>query len=220
MSAQRSGAALLTVLGVESWGPLTLLLSRDGDPAALVQRLRLAWWQAAAASGDPQPPAGQLLTQLLRDQGSAFRPLGSPAWASLPPDLAFCHRLRLPRCRRCLCLRSWLLAGAENLWQPWGAERCLDRSFVAMAPLPPSGLRLAAGLLLPVVGEQGPGRGRGPVAALGREAATGSKRRGNPGPARGRPAPALLVAELKSLPCHRASPSDQQAVNPASRCIS
>lgn len=139
MSAQRSGTALVTVLGVESWGPLTLLLSRDGDPAALVQRLRLAWWQAAAAAGDPQPPAGLLLTLLLREQGHAFRPLGSPACAPLLPDLTFRHRLRRPRSERCLCLRSWSLAGTENLWLPQGAEQRLDRSFVAMTPWLPSG---------------------------------------------------------------------------------
>lgn len=131
MPAIQAVPALVSVLGVESWGPLTLLLSRDGDPAALAQRLRRAWWQAATAVGDPQPTAGQLLAVLLRHQGHVFRPLGSGVGASLPPDLAYRHRLRVPRCSRCLCWRSWQLAAAERLWRPCGAEQQLDRSFVA-----------------------------------------------------------------------------------------
>jgi hypothetical protein len=127
MTALRSDQALVNVLGVESWGPLTLLLCRDGDPAGVLQRLRLAHWQAAVAAADPQPAAGLVLTMLLRHQAAAFRPLGCPASLGLPQELAYRHRLRACRCGRCLRLRSWCPGGAQGRWRPCGGEQRLDR---------------------------------------------------------------------------------------------
>lgn len=122
-------AGLLSCLGVAGWGPLHLLLPRDGDPDALLGRLRRAWWQARQA-GEGEPPAARLLACLLRSQPD-LRPLLSPGPGAVPVDLGFRHRLVQRPGQRTLQLRSWQCTAPAHLWRPCGEELRLDGGLLA-----------------------------------------------------------------------------------------
>ena len=88
-----SSAALLSCLGVRGWGPLHWWLRRDGEPEALLERLRRAWWLARVEADDEaEPRASLLLSGLLRGSTDLLPLAAAPL---LPPRAGrvFRHRL-------------------------------------------------------------------------------------------------------------------------------
>jgi hypothetical protein len=126
-----SSAALLSCLGVRGWGPLHWWLRRDGEPEALLKRLRGAWQLAQAESeGEADPRASLLLISLLRGSTDLHPLAGAPL---LPPRAGrvFRHRLVCRPGQRWLHLRSWECSSAGSPWRCCGLERCLDAALLA-----------------------------------------------------------------------------------------
>lgn len=119
-----SSPALLSCLGVSGWGPLHWWLRRDGEPQALLSRLRLAW-RLAQAGGAPDPWAPLLLAGLLRSSMDLIPLVGAPLPPSRP-GLLFRHRLVCRPGQRWLHLRSWECCSAAVPWRCCGLERRLD----------------------------------------------------------------------------------------------
>lgn len=119
-----ASAALLSCLGVSGWGPLHWWLPRDGEPEAVLFRLRLAWRRAVAAgAGDPWAPL--LLASLLRSSPDLI-PLPAAGLPQVRPGLAFRHRLVCRPGEPWLHLRSWACQSAAVRWRCCGTERRLD----------------------------------------------------------------------------------------------
>lgn len=128
-----ASAAVLSCLGVSGWGPLHWWLRRDGEPEAVLSRLRLAWGLAAAAgAGDPCAPL--LLASLLRSSTDLI-PLTAAGLPRARAALAFRHRLVCRPGEPWLHLRSWECRPAAVPWRCCGAERRLDAA-VLQAPSP------------------------------------------------------------------------------------
>lgn len=128
-----ASAAVLSCLGVRGWGPLHWWLQRDGEPEAVLSRLRLAWELAAAAgAGDPCAPL--LLASLLRSSTDLI-PLTATGLPQARAGLAFRHRLVCRPGQPWLHLRSWECQLAAIPWRCCGSERRLDAA-VLQAPSP------------------------------------------------------------------------------------
>lgn len=126
-----SSAALLSCLGVRGWGPLHWWLRRDGEPEALLLRLRRAWQLLQAeAEGEADPRASLLLISLLRGSTDLLPLAGAPL---LPPRAGtfFRHRLVCRPGERWLHLRSWTCGSAGLPWRCCGLERCLDAALLS-----------------------------------------------------------------------------------------
>ena len=136
-----SSAALLSCLGVRGWGPLHWWLRREGEPAALLERLRRAWWLARLEADDEaEPRASLLLTGLLRASPDLLPLAAAPL---LPPRAGrvFRHRLVCRPGARWLHLRSWECSSASPRWRGCGPERCLDVALLEQAvALPATGI--------------------------------------------------------------------------------
>ncbi len=128
-----SSAALLSCLGVSGWGPLHWWIQRDGEPEAVLARLRLAWRLAApTGAGDPRAPL--LLASLLRSSTDLI-PLSAAALPQARAGLAFRHRLVCRPGEPWLHLRSWECRPAVVPWRCCGLERRLD-AVVLLVPSP------------------------------------------------------------------------------------
>ncbi len=136
-----SSAALLSCLGVRGWGPLHWWLRREGEPEALLERLRRAWRLAQAEADDEaEPRASLLLTGLLRASPDLLPLAAAPL---LPPRAGrvFRHRLVCRPGARWLHLRSWECSSASPRWRTCGLERCLDAALLERhAALPAPGI--------------------------------------------------------------------------------
>lgn len=119
-----SSAALLSCLGVPGWGPLHWWLRRDGEPQAVLARLRRAW-RLAAARGAADPRAALLLAGLVLSNTDLI-----PLVGAVPPPrsrgAAYRHRLVCRPGERWLHLRSWECSSEDAPWRGCGLERCLD----------------------------------------------------------------------------------------------
>lgn len=124
-----SSAALLSCLGVSGWGPLHWWLERDGEPEAMLARLRRAWW-LAAAGGAPDPRASLLLASLLRSSTDLI-PLPGASLPRQRAGLVFRHRLVCRPGEWSLHLRSWDCRSAAQPWRGCGRERRLDAALLA-----------------------------------------------------------------------------------------
>lgn len=135
-----SSAALLSCLGVHGWGPLHWWLRCEGEPEALLERLRRSWRLAQVeADHAAEPRATLLLAGLLRGSPDLLPLAAAPL---LPPRVGRVYRHRLV-CRpgqRWLHLRSWECSAAGSPWRCCGLERCLDAALLAQgAGLPAPG---------------------------------------------------------------------------------
>lgn len=119
-----SCAALVSCLGVDGWGPLHWWLRRDGEPEAVLARLREAW-RLLQAAGAADPQAALLLASLLRSSND-LTPLAAGLSLSLPAGRMFRHRLVCRPGQPWLHLRSWECRSAAPAWRGCGRERCLD----------------------------------------------------------------------------------------------
>lgn len=122
-----SSPALVSCLGVSGWGPLHWWLRCDGEPQALLERLRLAWW-LAQAGGAPDPRAPLLLASLLRSSTDLIPLAGEPQ----PPlaGLSFRHRLVCRPGELWLHLRSWECCSPAAPWRCCGLEWRLDAALL------------------------------------------------------------------------------------------
>lgn len=124
-----SSAALLSCLGVGGWGPLHWWLPRDGEPEAVLARLRRAW-RLAAASGATDPRASLLLVGLLHSSRD-LSPLALLPLPSRSGGAAFRHRLVCRPGERWLHLRSWDCRATALPWRGCGLERRLDAALLS-----------------------------------------------------------------------------------------
>ena len=124
-----STSALLSCLGVSGWGPLHWWLGRDGEPEAVLARLRLAW-RLALAGGAPDPRASLLLAGLVRSSTDLI-PLATTPLLPQRVGLVFRHRLVCRPGERWLSLTTWECRSAALPWRSCGVERRLDASLLS-----------------------------------------------------------------------------------------
>ena len=142
-------SAVVSILGVSGWGPLHLRMQGPGDPAALLQRLRKAWWQAAA-SAEGRPSPALLIASLLRGQGDLFPLL--PGQLSEGQAPLYRHRLVCRRDRPVLEWSGWQIAP--------GCSRCVGPLLLSHRLLTgrPSAAELAvAGVSVAAMSDSQPG---------------------------------------------------------------
>jgi len=124
-------SAVVSILGVPGWGGLHLRMQRRGDPAALLQCLKLAWRQAAA-SAEGQPSPSLLVASLLRGQGDLLPLVPGELIDGLAP--LYRHRLVCRRDRPVLEWSIWLIDPGCPRWRRCAGPMRLDSRLLTGEP--------------------------------------------------------------------------------------